>query len=85
MSKSRQNAQYAAAMLGCMGELKRVAAAADVYESRDCPGIWVVGSLDASGDGGIYETFFEGPFAEERALEYAEAKYSGLRRRAPRQ
>lgn len=68
-------------MLGETGEVRRVAALATVFPDTDEPGAWVVGALDASGDGGMYFTVFAGPDAEERAIEYAEAKYAGLERR----
>jgi len=74
-------AAYALSMMGSTGEVRRVPALATIYPSPDEPGEWIVGSLDSSGDGGIYLTCFSGPNAERRALEYAEAKYSALQRR----
>ncbi len=61
-------------MLGETGAVVRVAALASVYRDDD---EWIVESLDSSGDGGICTTAFSGPFAEKRALEYAQEKYSG--------
>ena len=61
-------------MLGATGIIARVAAVASVYRDDD---EWVVESLDSSGDGGICVTAFSGPFAEKRALEYAQEKHSG--------
>jgi hypothetical protein len=75
VSRLRDNAQYARIMLGESGEVRRIASRADVKETE--PGVWRVGSIDSSGDGGIYETFFEGPDSYRRAVEYAAAKYSG--------
>lgn len=74
----RRQAREAKIFLGDVGEVKRIAALSDVYETPDIAHEWNVASLDASGDGGIYVVTFNGPFSYERALEYAEAKYSGL-------
>lgn len=78
MSRRRQNARFAKAMLGEKGQVARVAALADLYESASREHVWIVSSLAADGDGAIYEVTFEGPFAYERAAEYAAAKYAGF-------
>lgn len=78
MSKLRQQAAHAKAILGPSGELKRVASLATVYQDG---AEWIVSTLDSSGDGGIYVTAFSGPLAQERALEYASEKYAGFQQR----
>lgn len=65
-------------MLGRTGTIRRVAAFATVYQGFLSPDDWVVETLDSAGDGGVYVTVFFGPKAKERALEYAEEKYSGV-------
>lgn len=69
-------------MLGETGEVDRIPAIADIYPSSKVPDQWIVWGIDT--DGAMLETIFAGPSAEERATEYAEAKFAGLRRRAPR-
>jgi hypothetical protein len=78
MYDTEGNAREAKTMLGATGAVKRVAAIAVVLETTEGDE-WVVASLDSSGGKGIYETVFTGPFAKERALEYAGEKYSGYR------
>lgn len=77
-SELQRKAKDAKALLGETGSLHRVAAFAIVYEGYLGDDDWVVEALDSRGDGGIYATVFSGPSAKERALEYAEEKYSGL-------
>lgn len=81
MSDVRRNARDAKAMLGPTGTIRRVAAVAIVYQGYLSPDDWVIETLDAAGDGGIYVTVFSGPKARERAIEYAEEKYSGFQLR----
>jgi hypothetical protein len=83
MSEIRRNAKDAKAMLGRTGALRRVAAFATVYQGYVSPDDWVIETLDSTGDGGVYITVFSGPKARERALEYAEEKYSGVQLREP--
>jgi hypothetical protein len=85
MSHLRRRARDAKGMLGDTGTLRRVAAVATVYQGDVGPDDWVVEALDSTGDGGIFVTIFAGPLARERALEYAQEKYSGLELRAPDQ
>lgn len=61
--------------------MRKVDAAAEIYKGDVNPSDWVVWSLDASGDGGIFTTVFSGPCAEQRASEYARAKYAEVRRK----
>jgi hypothetical protein len=82
MKSLRKQAQQAKVMLGDTGLVQRVAALATVYLDDDD---WIVESLDSSGDGGICITAFSGPFAQERAIEYAQEKHSGLRLYEPNQ
>jgi hypothetical protein len=77
-SELRRKAKDAKALLGAAGSLHRVAAFAVVYQGYLGDDDWVVEALDSHGDGGIYATVFAGPSAKERALEYAEEKYSGV-------
>lgn len=79
MSRLRRNAREAKELLGDIGNLRRVASLATVCLGEPGTDEWVVSSLDSSGDGGIYITTFSGPFAKERAIEYAREKYSGYR------
>jgi hypothetical protein len=81
MSEIRRNARDAKAMLGRTGTIRRVAAFATVSQGYLSENDWVVETLDSAGDGGVYVTVFSGPKARERALEYAEEKYSGARLR----
>jgi len=81
MSEIRRSARNAKAMLGRTGTIRRVAAFATVYQGFLTPDDWVVETLDSAGDGGIYITVFCGPKAKERAVEYAEEKYSGVQLR----
>lgn len=46
-----------------------------VVERNDEPGVWTVEAIDMAGDGNIYQAFFRGPEARERAQEYARFKY----------
>jgi hypothetical protein len=46
-----------------------------VVERNDEPGVWTVEAIDTAGDGDIYQAFFRGPEARERAQEYARFKY----------
>jgi hypothetical protein len=77
-SELRRKAKDAKTLLGSSGTLRRVAAFAIVYQGHLNDEDWVVEALDSDGDGGIYATVFSGPLAKERALEYAEEKYSGV-------
>lgn len=77
-SELRRKAKDAKTLLGPNGALRRVAAFAIVYQGYLGADDWVVEALDSDGDGGIYTTVFSGPSAKERALEYAEEKYSGV-------
>jgi hypothetical protein len=83
MSQFRRNASDAHSMLGGEGTITRVPALATVYQSERDSTDWCVGSLDSSGEGSIFTTVFLGPFARERALEYAREKYSGFQVREP--
>lgn len=82
-SELRRKAKEAKAILGATGTVRRVAAFAIVYKGYVGEEDWVVETLDSHGDGGIYVTVFAGPQAQERALEYAEEKYSGVEVRSP--
>lgn len=82
-SELRRKAREAKALLGATGTIRRVAAFAIVYKGYVGENEWVVETLDSHGDGGIYVTVFAGPQAKERALEYAEEKYSGVEVRTP--
>jgi hypothetical protein len=77
-SELRRKAKDAKALLGATGTIHRVAAFAIVYKGYLSDDDWVVEAIDSQGDGGIYATVFAGPSAKERALEYAEEKYSGV-------
>jgi len=46
-----------------------------VEERHDQPGVWTVEAIDMAGDGSIFQAFFAGPQARERAEEYAHFKY----------
>jgi hypothetical protein len=46
-----------------------------VVERNDQPGVWTVEAINMAGDGEIYQAFFAGPEARERAQEYARFKY----------
>ena len=46
-----------------------------VVERNDQPGVWTVEAIDMAVDGSIYQAFFVGPEAHERAQEYARFKY----------
>jgi hypothetical protein len=54
---------------------KRTGLEVSVVKRKDEPGVWTVEAIDMSGDGDIYQAFFAGPDAHERALEYARFKY----------
>lgn len=82
-SELRRKAKEAKAILGAAGTVRRVAAFAIVYKGYVGEEDWVVETLNSHGDGGIYVTVFAGPQAQERALEYAEEKYSGVEVRTP--
>ncbi len=45
-----------------------------VVERNDQPGVWTVEAIDTAADGDIYQAFFHGPEARERAQEYARFK-----------
>ena len=79
MNRQRRQAAEAKMLLGSVGELRRVAAVATVYQGDLSPDDWVVTSIDSGGDGGIFVTVFSGPLARNRAMEYAREKYSRLR------
>jgi hypothetical protein len=83
MSESRRNARDAKTMLGRTGKVRRVAAFANVSQGFLSEDDWVVETLDSTGDGSVYITVFSGPKARERAIEYAEEKYSGVQLREP--
>lgn len=68
-------------MLGDTGTIKRVAAVATVCPGAEDPSDWFVESTDAAGEGSIFTVVFLGPRARERALEYAQEKYSGVQLR----
>lgn len=68
-------AQEAKIMLGPYGVVNRVSALATVFCVRSQ---WIVAAPDSHGEGGIYVTAFSGPKAQERAIEYASEKYSGM-------
>ncbi len=76
MSKLRNPSEDAKAMLGPVGELRRVAALATISRAGHT---WLVGTTDTSGNGRFYGIAFMGPDARARAVEYAEEKYSGVR------
>lgn len=46
-----------------------------VVERNDEPGVWTVEAIDMAGEGAIFQVFFRGPEARERAQEYARFKY----------
>jgi hypothetical protein len=46
-----------------------------VVERKHEPGVWTVEAIDIDGDGDIYQAFFSGREAEQRAYEYARFKY----------
>lgn len=46
-----------------------------VEERRGEPGVWTVEAIESAGDGRIFQAFFAGPEAKERAKEYARLKY----------
>jgi len=54
---------------------------AEIYKGDVDPDDWVVWALDPTGDGGMLATIFSGPYAEQRAIEYARVKFRGFRRR----
>jgi hypothetical protein len=78
MSKLRHKAKEAKTILGPIGTLRRVAAFAVVSKGYVGEDDWVVETLDSHDNGSFYVTVFAGPLAKERALEYAEEKYSGV-------
>ena len=45
-----------------------------IEERRDAPGMWTVEAIGS--DGEVYQAFFYGPEAQERAREYASFKYA---------
>jgi hypothetical protein len=49
------------------------------------PKIGVVSAVNPSGDGSIFSAIFSGRDAEQRALEYAAAKFRGFQRHDPDQ
>ncbi|MFG1263897.1 hypothetical protein [Xanthobacter aminoxidans] len=46
---------------------------AEVFERTDDPGVWSVEAIGT--DGEIYQSFFVGPDAEQRARDYATLAY----------
>jgi hypothetical protein len=52
---------------------------AEIVRHNTAPASWSVEALDMAGDGEIERVTFSGPAAEERAIEYAEAKYLDYR------
>lgn len=82
MPNSYDRSLDALSMLGEVGEIDRIPAVADIHPSSADPDQWVVWALDP--DGAMLEIIFAGPSAEQRATEYAEAKFTGLRRCSPR-
>ncbi|MEA2777929.1 MAG: hypothetical protein QOF90_3335 [Acetobacteraceae bacterium] len=79
MNRFHDEAREAKIMLGKAGTVARVATVAVISESDEHPGAWVVGSLDSHGPLLVYAAVFAGPEARARAVEYAAAKYSGLK------
>ena len=64
------------AVLDATAQLSREPLDAEVIEQRlSRPECWVVEAIDRDGDGECYLTAFSGPRANERAREYAAAKY----------
>jgi len=61
--------------------MKKLQAIADVYKGDVDPDDWVVWVSNVDGDGGLSLAIFSGSDAEERAVEYAETKFVGFRRR----
>ena len=57
---------------------------ADVYRDVD-PENWVVSAVNPSGHDSIFSAIFCGRDAEQRALEYAAAKFRGFQRHDPDQ
>ncbi len=76
MNDLQHNAKVIKSLLGSSGTVRRVAAVATVYRDRLD---WVVEAPESKGGSGPYLTTFGGPFAKERALEYACGKYAGVR------
>jgi hypothetical protein len=64
--------------------LTKLDTTADVYRDVD-PEDWVVSAVDPPGDGRIFSAIFSGLDAEQRALEYAAAKFRGFQRHDPDQ
>lgn len=59
-------------------KMKKLGAKAEVYKGDIDPSDWVVWALDPDDDGGMLVAIFSGPDAENRALEYAEAKFASV-------
>ena len=65
--------------------MNRIPLTAEVYRAAADLSDWVVWASAPYGDGEVYVTTFAGPDAEQRALEYAAAKFAGLLRHEPDQ
>ncbi|MQA65527.1 MAG: hypothetical protein GEU76_06465 [Alphaproteobacteria bacterium] len=81
MSKSIQECFEAISLLGETGEIVRIPAVAELYQSSENREQWIVWAVDS--DGAMLETVFSGPSAEQRATEYAREKFAGFRRQMP--
>ena len=81
MSNSTQRCFEAISLLGETGEIVRIPAIAEIHRSSKDPEKWIVYAVDS--DGAIIETVFAGPSAQQRANEYAQAKFAGLQQRKP--
>ena len=82
MSASENRNREAIGLLGDTGELVRISAVAEIHQSSRDSAQWIVWAVDT--DGAMQETVFSGPSSEQRAIEYARAKYAGLRQRVRR-
>ena len=54
---------------------------AEVMQRDERPETWAIEAIDEKGDGEVYVTLFTGPFAKERALDYAAVAYQRVRLR----
>lgn len=61
-----------------MSEQEKRGLQVEVVERKDAPGAWTVEAIDHGSEGEIYQAIFIGPFAEQRATEYADMKYGGV-------
>jgi hypothetical protein len=59
--------------------MKRRELVAEIVHHETAPVSWSVEAIDMAGDGDIERVTFSGAAAEERAIEYAEAKYLDYR------